>query len=135
VERTILDHFPGCELKTVKPGELPLPQGEKGGYGGHFRLNDKGERAGLPLQPFSESQLGSILAHMAPQTWPFLRFSPEKSKMLEERALLGLKTLCMSKQELESLFKLKINQPHKTTSDLTPAEKARYKSLYQMYTD
>jgi hypothetical protein len=38
-----------------------------------------------------------------PKTWLFLRFILGKSKVLEKRALLGLKTLGMSKQELKPL--------------------------------
>jgi heme exporter protein D len=134
VEGVIQDHFPGCELVKVAMEDLPLPAGNQHLYGGSFRMNKRGQQAGLPLYQYDESQLGSILTHMRPRTWIYLRFSPENSRALEKRAQLGLKNLGMSKQELETIFKMEIDQPHKTTSELTPTERARYTSLYKMYT-
>ncbi|GGE16165.1 hypothetical protein GCM10011571_17260 [Marinithermofilum abyssi] len=158
VKNCFRDHFPNAEWFTVsRPSKnkadngkteetLPLPD-QEGGVGGYFQINEKGDRAGLPLRPSSPRMLTSILNHFGPGTWLDLRFSPTKTKKtwkfgrfkwvrdpLKKRVQKGLENLGLTEEELLSIFRLETNHPEKKQSDLDPMEKARYQSLFKQHT-
>jgi len=135
ITRTFLDHFPGSEWFEVDPKEIPIMKSTENLYGGFFRLNQRGRRAGLPLQPYEKSELGSILTHMSPNTWLFIRLSPNvTSKNLEKRSNRGLKNLGMTREELADMINIDLELPNRSMSTLSPQEKARYQALYKMNT-
>lgn len=134
VVHVLHEHFTDCEFEEIHQAQLPLPQKNQSISGGHFLMNQKGNRAGLPLQPFQESKLGSVYGQMAPYTWLWIRLSPNLlSGSLERRVVKGLRNLGMNTQDLENLFLFELDHPNKHGS-LKPAEKARYKSLFQQHT-
>jgi hypothetical protein len=125
VKQAIKTCYRNCEIHSIIPSEVPLPQKQEG-YGGQLVLSKKRNEAGHPLKPFNgQDQLSSVLYSMSPDSWIDLVFSPVTSSKLTHQIEKTKKYVLTQGGKLKKPL---------SKTDLPPKEKQIVDDLEQRFT-
>lgn len=116
---------------TYQLSDQEHEEGERSsGRGGRFVFKNR-QNIGLPLHPFSKSELGDLLLYMGKYTWLDLQFTPASRSKLRAQMEKAMNRLKIDKQKLVQTVQA---VDHSQLGGLSPEGYNQRKGIYQRYT-